>query len=131
MTDPTPTRDEVDIEDRLRAAYSLVAVFPENQTDGFTNLLVLRNMVPEAADMIQALRERAEAADSLITELRHRYADGQVALTEARRAEAAAWNDAIEAAAGEASTWLSADDSPILREHIRALRRDDPTEGEA
>ena len=60
MTDPTPTRAEVLLR-RLREP-----AFGTETTE--------RNLMAEAADMIQALRERAEAA------------------------ETAAWNDAVEAA---------------------------------
>lgn len=84
MTDPTPTRAEVLLR-RLREP-----AFGTETTE--------RNLMAEAADMIQALRERAEAAERDWTELRDLYDAKVLALTEARRAEAAAWNDAIEAA---------------------------------
>ena len=98
MTDPTPTRAEVE---------ALVA---------HNKALIDRNV---------ALRERAEAADSLITELRHRYAAGQVALTEARASAALAWEAGRDAAAEAGGNYMSDDaDEALLgmwREDIRTL----------
>ena len=103
MTDQTPTRAEVLLR-RLREP-----AFGTETTE--------RNLMAEAADMIQALRERAEAAEAecaRLKNIRSAIAEGYNAeavalekavsetltaqLTAARRAEAAAWNDAIEAA---------------------------------
>ena len=96
MTDPTPTPTRAEAEAlcaTLRYGCNL------QQRDG-----------EQAADMIQALHERAEAAerhkDAGWDQQRYwcdRYVNKtaalEKALVEARRAEAAAWNDAIEAAA--------------------------------
>ena len=117
MTDPTPTRAEVLLR-RLREP-----AFGTETTE--------RNLMAEAADMIQALRERAEAAERDWTELRDLYDAKVLALTEARRAEAAAWNDAIEAAAGEVESLWAFRTCREVTESIRALRRAAPTEGEA
>ena len=117
MTDPTPTRAEVE-----RIATQL----EKEEGCGLPQL---------AADMLRALRERAEAArrrGDILAEGWQIADEGRIeaeaALTAARRAEAAAWNDAIEAAAGAAEEWDTF--GPTVRA-IRALRRAAPTEGEA
>lgn len=51
---------EKDLVERLRAAYALVAEWPEHKPDGFANLLALRNLTPEAADAITALKQENE-----------------------------------------------------------------------
>lgn len=145
MTDPTPTRAEVE-----RIATQL----EQEEGCGFPQL---------AADMLRALRERAEAAESecaRLKNIRSAIAEGYNAeavaleksvsetltaqLTAARRAEAAAWNDAIEAADkaaidrqgrramgdghGNSCYDIGVSDAASA---IRALRRAAPTEGEA
>jgi hypothetical protein len=42
----------------LRDTYDLVKLWPEKRPDGFTDLLVLRNLVPDTADRIEALTEQ-------------------------------------------------------------------------
>lgn len=102
MTDPTPTRAEVVLR-RLREP-----AFGTETTE--------RNLMAEAADLIAALRERAEAAEAerkaadfrLVDRYRNpktgifNFPDDVAAIVRAldaaRRAEAAAWNDAIDAA---------------------------------
>jgi chromosome segregation ATPase len=53
MTDEELTDEE--LVKALRDTYDLVKMWPEKQPDGFTNLLVLRNLVPDTADRIEAL----------------------------------------------------------------------------
>lgn len=107
MTDPTPTRAEVDID-------ALIRSFHHNSNVG-------KSLVSIKADN-QALRERAEAAEKESAEWRDQALRKADALTKARRAEAAAWNDAIEAAADKLDLLLPSKDA------IRALRRAAPTE---
>ena len=144
MTDPTPTRAEVEaLVERLKYNAEI------------TDYLEDREAMNQAADLIQALRERAEAAEKESAEWRDQALRKADALTAARRAEAAAWNDAIEIereliaayvgavpqvvtdrqeimSAIERGTCLQ---HPYMVEHhsdrIRALRRAAPTEGEA
>lgn len=49
---------------RLREAYALVAVWPETRVDGLSDLLALRNMVSEAADMLTALAAKLAEAEA-------------------------------------------------------------------
>lgn len=135
MTDPTPTRAEVE---RFGCDQLGMDKMPDGEWVRFTDYA--------------ALRERTEAAERLLAESRQHVIFWEAREVEARRAEAAAWNDAIEAAAGncdatEASFIYMANAnlpviSPIvardrarqcaqLAESIRALRRAAPTEGEA
>jgi hypothetical protein len=60
MTDEELTDEE--LVKALRDTYDLVKMWPEKQPDGFTNLLVLRNLVPDTANRIEALSEQLEAA---------------------------------------------------------------------
>jgi hypothetical protein len=59
----------------LRDTYDLVKMWPEKRPDGFTNLLVLRNLVPDTADRIEALTEQLEAARADAKEA-EAYAEG-------------------------------------------------------
>jgi hypothetical protein len=52
-------KPESDIVERLNTAYAKVAEWPENSETGFMDLITLRNLVPEAADLITALRTQA------------------------------------------------------------------------
>lgn len=132
MTDPTPTRAEV--ETILRYHFNEPDDYPISTTIGH----------------LRALRERAEAAEAerkaadfrLVDRYRNpktgifNFPDDVAAivraLDEARRAEAAAWNDAIEAAAERLTSTtamiFTLGDCVTV---IRALRRAAPTEGEA
>ena len=106
-------------------------------------------IMPQAASMLLALRERAEAAERAhlslceaigipATALSHIEYTAQ--LTAARRAEAAAWNDAIEAVAKRCDK-IAGNTADFGRDYrraaghcateARALRRAAPTEGEA
>ena len=142
MTDPTPTRAEVERYDPYtdegnREGYGEM----EKQSDG--------DWVSYAD--YQALRERAEAArrrGDILAEGWQIADEGRIeaeaALTEARRAESAAWNDAIEAedkaaierqgrramgdGHGNSCYDIGVSDAASA---IRALRRAAPTEGEA
>lgn len=122
MTDPTPTRAEV--ETILRYHFNEPDDYPISTTIGH----------------LRALRERAEASerhkDAGWDQQRYwsdRYnrktAALEKALVEARRAESAAWNDAIEAAGNLES--IHGYSNAVPRHRIRALRRAAPTEGEA
>ena len=142
MTDPTPTRAEVERYDPYtdegnREGYGEMEKQPDGDWVRFTDY--------------QALRERAEAAEAEATRLEMAcFNQGvsisytQAALTAARRAEAAAWNDAIEASDkaaidrqgrramgdghGNSCYDIGVSDAASA---IRALRRAAPTEGEA
>ena len=129
MTDPTPTRAEVDI-----------ARFDPCPFGGAMTLDPSGDYVRH--DDYAALRERAEAAEAEVQRLkniRSAIAEGYNAeavalekavsealasqLTAARRAEAAAWNDAIEAVEA-----IINDKGYLHTDAIRALRRAAPTE---
>lgn len=112
MTNPTPTRDEVEtlIERLLMNAPFVPIHIQETVADP---------CIYQAASMLLDLRERAEAAE---------------------HAEAAAWNDAIEAAADflheqaadKGNTKTPQGRTAIFyRRKIRALRRAAPTKGDA
>jgi hypothetical protein len=60
MTDEELTDEE--LVKALRDTYDLVKMWPEKRPDGFTNLLVLRNLVPDTANRIEALTEQLKAA---------------------------------------------------------------------
>jgi hypothetical protein len=65
MTDEELTDEE--LVKALRDTYDLVKMWPEKRPDGFTNLLVLRNLVPDTADRIEALTaERDEHWKSFV-----------------------------------------------------------------
>ena len=151
MTDPTPTRAEVDADLRnaARKAKALMD-FLDLKGASRTTLHRLVDTCERAARENQVLRERAEAAEHetamsqpLFSRrmLEARLVELNAALTASRRAEAAAWNDAIEAAAQvadgiyrEAAEYrlpLMAVGASKCRDDIRALRRAAPTEGEA
>lgn len=128
MTDPTPTRAEVEHHPRPDVTDLTVQEWAAYRCDDAG--AVARKLLAEN----QALRERAEAAERAhlslceaigipATALSHIEYTAQ--LTAARRAEAAAWNDAIEAAAVAAEEWDTF--GPTVRA-IRALRRAAPTE---
>ncbi len=115
MTDPTPTRAEVD---RFGCDQLGMEKMPDGEWVRFTDY--------------QALRERAEAAEELLAHMMQVQRCTVDAANEARRAEATAWNDAIEAARTVAITcFASGCDAHELDDDIRALRRAAPTEGEA
>lgn len=135
MTDPTPTRAEVEHHPRQDVTDLTVQEWAAYRCDDAG--AVARKLLADN----QALRERAEAAESecaRLKNIRSAIAEGYNAeavaleksvsetitaqLTAARRAEAAAWNDAIEAAEAAYAQGFAA---------IRALRRAAPTEGEA
>jgi hypothetical protein len=61
MSDEELTDEE--LVKALRDTYDLVKMWPEKQPDGFTNLLVLRNLVPDAADRIEALTAELTLAE--------------------------------------------------------------------
>lgn len=116
MTDPTPTRAEVEAAvEKLANSHLGMSLVEWN---------AVSNTILTCAAENQALRERAEAAEAecaRLKNIRSAIAEGYNAeavalekavsetltaqLTEARRAEAAAWNDAIEAAAGVAEQY--------------------------
>lgn len=65
-----PAVDGLEVVERLRAAYDKVAEWPENRMrvgaveelgPGFSDLLALRNLAPDAAAIIQRLTEENEA----------------------------------------------------------------------
>jgi len=81
MTDKELTDEE--LVKALRDTYDLVKMWPEKRPDGFTNLLVLRNLVPDTADRLEALtKERDEQIEWV-----KRLADMQIA-SEAKLAKA-------------------------------------------
>lgn len=125
MTDPTPTRAEVE-RDLLMA----VLLGAEYRVDldwlhkhGMEGATALGKRVAELTiamrDERDALREWAEAAERDRDEHKAVLRMTGEMLTSARRAEAAAWNDAIEAAEAAYAHGFAA---------IRALRRAAPTE---
>jgi chromosome segregation ATPase len=73
MTDEELTDEE--LVKALRDTYDLVKLWPEKRPDGFTDLLVLRNLVPDTADRIEALTEQLEAARADAKEA-EAYAEG-------------------------------------------------------
>ncbi|QXI63379.1 hypothetical protein CP157_01097 [Paracoccus marcusii] len=151
MTDPTPTRAEVEAHDLAeQGRHAISALWQRCET-----LTAQRNALRERAEAAEAERDRQYDENVNRIAMQARAENERDA---ARRAEAAAWNDAIEAAAqwaedgftcracnapfltsvghydedcpkGRAS-WdgLPRDQLPI---RIRALRRAAPTEGEA
>ena len=72
-----------DLVRKLRVAYNRVAEFPEYDTNGFMNLLLLRNLIPEAADELASLNrelnklindlERIKANETYYLNLTERY----------------------------------------------------------
>jgi hypothetical protein len=68
MTDEELTDEE--LVKALRDTYDLVKMWPEKQPDGFTNLLVLRNLVPDTADRIEALTKERNALRSALNRIR-------------------------------------------------------------
>lgn len=130
MTDPTPTRAEVEAQRRavsfLRSQHAQICFERGDHKDEVDTPW---SRGADAIEQCAALRERAEAAeaerDRQYDENVNRIAMQARAENErdaARRAEAAAWNDAIEAAEAAYAHGFAA---------IRALRRAAPTEGEA
>ena len=145
MTDPTPTRAEVEHHPRQDVTDLTVQEWAAYRCDDAG--AVARKLLADN----QALHERAEAAererDGAIqwrNHYRQSWLDCRDALAAARRAEAAAWNDAIEAADkaaidrqgrramgdghGNSCYDIGVSDAASA---IRALRRAAPTEGEA
>jgi hypothetical protein len=61
MSDEELTDEE--LVKALRDTYDLVKMWPEKRPDGFTNLLVLRNLVPDTADRIEALTAELTLAE--------------------------------------------------------------------
>ena len=155
MTDPTPTRAEVEHHPRQDVTDLTVQEWAAYRCDDAG--AVARRLLADN----QALRERVEAAESecaRLKNIRSAIAEGYNAeavaleksvsetitaqLTAARRAEAAAWNDAIEAADkaaidrqgrramgdghGNSCYDIGVSDAASA---IRALRRAAPTEG--
>jgi hypothetical protein len=53
-----PAGDVGEVVEKLQAAYEKVKLWPENSSTGIADLLVLRNMVPNAADLL--LRQAGE-----------------------------------------------------------------------
>jgi hypothetical protein len=85
MTDEELTDEE--LVKALRDTYDLVKMWPEKRPDGFTNLLVLRNLVPDTADRIEALTaERDEHWKSFVHW--RKEADALTEQLEAARADA-------------------------------------------
>lgn len=134
MTDPTPTRAEVE-----RCAASFLRSQHEQlcfeQGDHKDEVDTAYSLGADANERCAALRERAEAAererDGAVqwrNHYRQSWLDCRDALTAARRAEAAAWNDAIEAAAQRVGDLCKFDARKCDAEAIRALRRAAPTE---
>lgn len=133
MTDPTPTRAEVEAAvEKLANSHLGMSLMEWN---------AVSNTILTCAAENQALRERAEAAEEQRDNYQGMYETGLHLLTAARRAEDAAWNDAIEAAAKEADEEVDRcssggaysimqETARDVAEYIRALRRAAPTEGE-
>ena len=69
LTEATEMTNE-ELVKRLRDTYDLVKMWPEKQPDGFTNLLVLRNLVPDTADRIEALTKERNALRSALNRIR-------------------------------------------------------------
>lgn len=156
MTDPTPTRAEVETfrPDAIIPSSDTV-ILPKSQFKRWCENYQASLRAMEARHFAEeaALRERAEAAEAecaRLKNIRSAIAEGYNAeavalekavsetltaqLTAARRAEAAAWNDAIEAFTAMVTSferdWSMKWRDQMIQE-ARALRRAATTEGEA
>lgn len=135
MTDPTPTRAEVEAlsiagyRHGYPRSYGTCWEYLDPSRKDLSELEWEPLVTKSQADAtIAALRERAEAAErdrSRLIIANGQLIDDAVSMGMARDA---AWNDAIEAAAVAAEEWDTF--GPTVRA-IRALRRAAPTEGEA
>jgi chromosome segregation ATPase len=85
----------------LRDTYDLVKLWPEKRPDGFTDLLVLRNLVPDTADRIEALTEQLKTVLNREAATTARY-DAKTDELEAKLAECLERNALLEARLGKA-----------------------------
>lgn len=130
MTDPTPTRAEVEAQRRavsfLRSQHAQICFERGDHKDEVDTPW---SRGADAIEECAALRERAEAAErsrkAALREMVNLYEE----LERRSDAEAAAWNDAIEVAGNLES--IHGYSNAVPRHRIRALRRAAPTEGEA
>lgn len=98
MTDPTPTRAEVEAHDLAeQGRHAISALWQRCET-----LTAQRNALRERAEAAEAERDRQYDENVNRIAMQARAENERDA---ARRAEAAAWNDAIEAAAGVAEQY--------------------------
>lgn len=142
MTDPTPTRAEVEaFRPETIIPSSDTVILPKSQFKRWCEnyQASLRAMGARHFAEEAALRERAEAAerraDSNASDANRLAVENNAldstlgrTLTAAHRAEAAAWNDAIEAAAAEVESLWAFRTCREVTDAIRALRRAAPTE---
>lgn len=146
MTDPTPTRADVEaFRPEAIIPSSDTVILPKSQFKRWCENYQASLRAMEARHFAEeaALRERAEAAEEAAKDWAEcgtreaiAHLDTMSALTEARAQAAAAWeagrDAAIEAVRTVALTaFASGCDAHELDEDIRALRRAAPTEGEA
>lgn len=78
--------------ERLRAAYALVEMWPEREPDGFSNLLALRNLTPEAADALEALQAEVATQKARADDMHRRAQQAEAPKMAARDVANKMWN---------------------------------------